>query len=477
MARKQTIPIIGGSAKDKAISVNNQFTQNMMLAKKSFGAKNEVVLESIPGRRELGSAGDGACRTKKLLPWKGLLYGVFGTKLVSISDAYVVTEIGTLNSTIDTVIMARGRDYLFIVDGTDGYTYNGTTFAAVSDADFPGVSAGSAPTHCSYIDGAFIVHDPSNDNFYRSDAENPTSWNALSFEAASVSPDAVLANVATESILYILGETTTQPYYNDGNPDFPYTVYLSGVAEVGIAAKYSVAESDDGIFFLATTPEGGLFVYRMIGTEGMVISGDEQDIQFLNLTTYDNAVGFIYKQAGKSFYVLQFPSDGLTFVYNITMQSWENRSTYGSNWDAGGHGVINNKNIVGSISDAKFYLLDLSHYSDGNYELIRTRRTQVIHSNNQNINYDEFIVDFDPGVGIASGQGEDPQCLLRYSNDSGGSWSSWLQAGIGKQGEYSARARFTKLGSGRNRVWEIKVSAPVNVVIKGAFAVITVLDD
>jgi len=477
MSTKQTIRILGGSNKDKAISVNNQLTENLMTAKKGMDAKSPVVLESAPGRNELGTAGNGACRSPKMIPWQGATYAVFGNKLVSITSTYVVTEIGTLNTSSGTVIIDRGRNYIMLVDGTNGYTYDGTTFATITDLDFPGVSSGSAPTHCSYLDGAFIVHDPSTDNFYRSDSEDPTSWNALNFEAASVAPDGVLANVATESILYIVGELTTQPYYNDGNADFPYAVYLSGVVEVGAAAKYSVAESDDGIFFIATTPEGGLFVYRMIGTQGMVISGDEQDGELAQISNISTAVGFIYKQAGKSFYVLQFPSNQLTLVYNITAGVWENRSTNGGQWDVGGHGIAGQTNIVGSRVDARFYELSLFHYKDGDHPLIRKRRTQITHANNHAIDYHELIIDFEPGVGLASGQGENPICLLRYSNDAGRTWSNYLQSSIGKQGEFSARARFTQLGSGRNRVWEISVSDPVPVVIKTAYASATVLAD
>lgn len=474
---RKTIPIIGASNKDRAIAVNNQLTSNLVSAQKSYGAKSQVILESGPGRVQRGIAGNGACRTAKMLPWKGKLYGVFGTKLVSIDANLVAIDIGTLNTASGTVVIARGRNYLMLVDGTNGYTWDNTTFAAISDMDFPGVSEGAAPTHCVYLDGAFVVNDPSNDNFFRSGTEDPTSWNALDFEAASVAPDNVLGIAATESILYMVGEVTTQPYYNSGNADFPYAVYLSGVQEIGLYAIYSLARSDDGVFFLATTPEGGIFAYRMMGTEGQKISGDEQDGQFLDLVDATTAVGFIYTQSGKSFYVLQFPDDDLTLTFNISAGVWEDRSTNNGRWDVGGHGVISNKNIVGSINDSRFYELSLSSYADGDFPLIRKRRTQLIHVDNYLVDYHELIIDFQPGVGTASGQGKNPVCFMRYSNDAGHTWSSVLQAPIGRQGESQRRARFTQLGSGRNRIFEFWVSDPVQVVIIAGYASLTVLRD
>ena len=477
MAQRKTIPFLGGSNKDRAISANNQLTSNLITARKGQGAKSPVILESAPGRIQLNTAANGGCRSGKMIRFAGKLYGVFGDKLVSIDAAYTVVEVGTLNTVVGPVILAAGRNYIMVVDGGDGYTWNDTTFADITDLDFPGVAAGSAPTHCVYIDGAFIVADPSTDNFFRSDSENPTSWNALNFEAASVAPDGIKGIAATASILYMIGETTTQPYYNDSNTDFPYAVYLSGVVSVGAFARYSIAESDEGVFFLATTPEGGLFAYRMQGTQGSIISGDEQDGQFADLIDAAGGVGFIYKQAGKAFYVIQFSTDNITLVYNITAEVWETRETNSTQWDVGGHGLIGKKNIVGGLVDNNFYELSLKHYSDGDFELVRKRRTQVIHSENYRIDFYALIIDFEPGVGLVTGQGSDPICSMRYSNDGGQSWSSVLQASIGAEGEHGHRARFSQLGAGRNRVFEFWVSDPVQVAVKGAYAELAVLRD
>lgn len=444
-----------------------------MSAVKGHDAKFPVVLESAPGAILRGAAGNGACRTAKIINWKTLGYPVFGNKLVSISGAFSVVEIGTLNTSSGQVVGARGRNYVMFVDGTNGYSYNGTTFAQISDADFP-----NGATHCVYLDGFFITHDPTTDNFFISAVEDPTSWNALDFDAASVAPDNVLAIAATESILYLVGDETMQPYFNNENPDFPYAVYLTGVAEKGILAIYSLAESDEGVFYLATTPEGGTFVYRIQGTDGTVVSGDEQASRIEALSNPENAVGFIYKQAGKSFYALQFLDDDLTMIYNIGAGAWEDRQAAdGGRWRAAGHGIIGKKNIIGDIDAGNFYQLSLTEYTDAGEHLIRKRRTQIIHQDNRTIDYHELVIDFEPGVGLITGQGSDPQCKMRYSNDGGFTWSDVLTAPIGKIGEYDRRCRFPQLGSARNRVFEFWVSDPVPVVIKGAYAVAVVLND
>jgi hypothetical protein len=492
MAQRVTIPFVGQTAVSKNVMVQNQETVNFTQSIKGRGAKAPMVLESAPGLIDLGALGNGPLKTSQMVSSdiRGLgvndLYGVYGSKLMAQTIATGNLEIGTLNGNPGRVPIARGRNYIAMVDGTDGYTYNGTVFAQITDLDFPGnlVPAGK-PTHIVYMDGFFIVNDANTDNFYISALEDPTSWNALDFDAASVSPDKALAIAQTESILWIFGDETAQGYYNSGNADFPYQIILTATQEVGILAPDSLAESDDGIFYLATTPEGGRFVYQIQGQSGRVITDDSQE-QFL--LTVDNpglAWGFIYKQGGESYYVLQLgETSGLnaklstTLVYNIKAQAWESRETQdGTAWRAGGHGILGGRNIVGSRLQARQLELSLDTYTDAGEELIRRRRSQIYHVNNQLMDWWAIVIDIQGGVGNQVDPGADPKLRLRYSNDGGQSWSNWLQQSIGKIGETLQRCQFLNLGQARNRVFEVEYSEPTDLTIINAYAVLEVLND
>jgi len=469
MPRRIEIPFIGPTAKDRSMLVSNQETLNFISAVKGFGSKAPIVLETAPGLVELGDAGDGPVRTSKMLPWKGALYAVFGTKLVKIETSGA-TEIGTLATSSAYCRMARGRNYLCIVDGTTGYTYDGTTFATITDLDFP-----SAPSHVVYKDGFFIVNDVGTDNFYISAIEDPTDWNALDFEAASVQPDNIKGHAATASILYIMGEVTTQLYYNTGNADFPYELMLNATHEVGLAAPDTLAESDDGVFMLATTPEGGLFVYRFQGQTGAVISGDEQEHELSLLSHRNAASAYIYKQAGKSFYVLNLDPGTPSLVFNIRANMWESRALGdGTAYRAGGAGPLDAVNVVGSRLEGKYYRLDLTHFTDAGEPLIRRRVTQIHHANNHLLDWHEVVVDI--AGGSTTDPTADPQIRLRHSNDHG-VWSSQLFAPLGKVGQTDRRAVFRNLGIARNKQFEVEVSDPCAVTIKAAYAAVTVLDD
>jgi hypothetical protein len=64
--------------------------------------------------------------------------------------------------------------------------------------------------------------------------------------------------------------------------------------------------------------------------------------------------------------------------------------------------------------------------------------------------------------------GYDPQAMLRWSSDGGSTWSSEHWTSIGKMGQYNNRAIWRRLGWGRDRVFEVSISAPVKTVIISA---------
>lgn len=487
-AQRTTIPFVGAESRSKVIRVDVQQTRNFVASRRAAGAKAPVVLESAPGLAEFGSVGDGACRSPQFVVWRHPVdgtrdtYAVFGSNVVRISQAAGPVVVGSLGTATGIVRIARGRAFLMFVDGQRGYTYDGTTFAEISDLDFPDIDLGAAPTHVVYLDGYFIVNDANSDFWSISAIEDPTSWNALDFEAAAVAPDNALGIAATESRLWLIGDETAQAFYNSGNALFPFTVDLAATQEVGIAAAQTIAESDAGVFYLATTPEGGEFVYAISGQSGTRISTEEIEEQIAEVTDISNAYGFVYQQAGKSFYVLQLAPDAPTLVYNVTVGTWESRAlSDDSAWRIAGMGVLEESgrriNVGGSRFGPILYVVDLDNYQDAGKPLVRRRVTQIQHQNNHLIDWWEVVVDADVRDVPADGVGSDPKMRLRYSDDGGNSWSSQLIEPLGRTGEKFRRAVFRNLGFSRNRLFEVEVSDPVGITLIAAYARVGVRED
>jgi len=457
------IPFVGQDYANRSSNVNDQRTVNLYPRTQKMGAKSPVVLYSTPGAVLRGTAGTGPWRSD-LVEFGGDLYGISGDTLYKINSSLSASSIGTLSTSGGRCVLAAGRTYLMIVDGSNGYSYDGSTFSTISDGDFP-----SNPSHCTYLDGFFFANDSGSDQFYKSASEDPTSWNALAFASAESSPDDILAFDATYKDLYFVGSKTTEVWYNNQNPDFPFAPYPNGTMDIGIQAKYSLAKSAAGLFWLATTSEGDISVV----SNGQVISDDiAWDLE--QFTTTSDATGFSYRQNGQTKYQISFPTEDKTFEYIIEEQKWIERKYNGiGRYLAAGHGYIENQHVIVDYSNGNYYELDFSTFTDNSEEIERIRRAPVIDSNHDRLIFHELIVEFEAGVGLITGQGSDPQAMLRYSDDGGHTWSNEIWRSIGAIGQYGYRSRWTRLGISRNRIFEIKVTDPVDVTIIAAYARVT----
>ena len=86
----------------------------------------------------------------------------------------------------------------------------------------------------------------------------------------------------------------------------------------------------------------------------------------------------------------------------------------------------------------------------------------------QRVFYEELQIQFEPGVGLPTGQGTNPQAMLRWSSDGGSTWSSEHWTSIGVIGAYKNRAIWRNMGESRDRVYEVVVTDPIKAVIISA---------
>jgi hypothetical protein len=61
-----------------------------------------------------------------------------------------------------------------------------------------------------------------------------------------------------------------------------------------------------------------------------------------------------------------------------------------------------------------------------------------------------------------------PKAMLRWSSDGGSTWSHEYWIPIGQQGKYKNRAIWRRLGTARDRIYEVVITDPVKAVIVSA---------
>jgi hypothetical protein len=200
------------------------------------------------------------------------------------------------------------------------------------------------------------------------------------------------------------------------------------------------------------------------------ISPPSIDYQIGQMGTTNDCVSFGYIQEGNAFLVNQFKTANQTWVYDVSAGFWHRRTSYPNNgrWRANCYVYFAGKHLVGDHSNGIIYELDFDTFDDDDEEILRKRIPPAIFDEGKEIFHHGLEIFFEPGVGLVTGQGSDPMAMLRYSDDGGHTWSNEIWRSVGKIGKKNWRATWHRLGSSRNRVYELTVSDPVKWVITGA---------
>lgn len=103
------------------------------------------------------------------------------------------------------------------------------------------------------------------------------------------------------------------------------------------------------------------------------------------------------------------------------------------------------------------------------YTVRRQRRAPYLSQEDAWLFHTRFELSFEAGTGLVSGQGSDPQLMLRWSDNGGHTWSDEHWTAAGKIGQYRRRAIWRRLGRSRKRLYEVTMSDPVKWSIVGAW--------
>lgn len=423
------------------------------------GSKGVKNLIERPGLTLLATIATSVCRGMQ--DFKGVGYGVWGNKFYSITSGYVATERGTLNTSSGPCTIAGNGLQVVVCDSATLYIYDvaGATFAEISDVDFS--SAGSV----DYIDGYGVFNEPDTQKFWITSLLDFDSVDGLDFASAESNPDDCIRVFVETGTLYLMGTKVIEPWYNSGDADFPFTRISGGTVERGLLAKFSVVKDDNGILFLGDDR----VVYRLSGSQIARVSSAQVEASVAAMADPTDAEGWTCSVQDSRFYVLTFPTDAITWVYDFSTGLWHEWDSYLLGRFRGAwHMRLGNKEIVGDYANGKLYKLDLGKHTDDGTQFITSHIFPSIHSE-MRIPHNQFEVDIEAGVGLVSGQGSDPIMLLSWSDDQGKTWSNQLDMKMGKIGEYKQRCEQRRLGSSLDRRYKISCSEPVKRVVTGAY--------
>ena len=457
------VPLFGLGTKGKSATVTAQRHVNLYAEIQRDQDKAQLAFYGTPGTTLRKSLGDTPIRGWMAIG--DLYYLVHRGTLYSVNNAGTATSRGTLNTTTGRVDFAYDGAVILIVDGTNGYTYTiaSTTFAQIVDADFP-----NGANTCTWIDGQFIVDDGASDQFFIS--PDGTNWDALDFATAESQPDGIVRVFEDNGEVLLFGESTTEPWGNVGGADFPFQPIRGAIVEFGLAARWSLTKYNSGLAALMKNSNGQVQVMFIQGYIPKPISTQEVDHVINSYASVSDATAFAYMLGGHPMYQINFPTAMKSWLYDASTTLWTELE-YGLNGERH-RGEMSldfiNKTIIADYETGDIYNLEEDTYTDNGTAIAREIVGRHFFNGNERIIVDELFVDFEPGVGLATGQGDDPQAMLAISRDGGLTYGNELWTTIGMVGRYLTRVVWRRLGLARDWVFKVRITDPVKIAISFA---------
>ena len=464
-------PILGQAYVARSVNAADNRMVNLYPEVTPDNGKDAGFLNRAPGLRLLATVGSGPVRG--MWQYGGYGYVVSSNTLYRVDAAWNVTSLGGVLGT-GPVSMSDNGTQLFIACNPWSYIYNASTgvLAQITDPDFAGaVTVG-------YIDGYFVFNQPNSQTIWVTQLLDGTSVNPLDFASAEGSPDGLVGLIVDHREVWLFGTNSVEVWYDSGNSDFPLERIQGAFNEIGCAAPYSIAKLDNGLFWLGSDARGNGIVYRANGYTGQRVSTHAIEFAIQSYANISDAFAYTYQQEGHAFYVLTFPTGNATWVYDVATGAWHERAAF-YNGQFSRHASscqmsFNNEIVVGDCASGNLYAFDLDVYADNGGAQRWLRSWRAIPSGQNNLKrtaQHSLQLDCETGVGLNTGQGSDPQAMLRWSDDGGHTWSNEHWASMGAIGASGTRTFWRRLGMTdklRDRVYEVSGSDPVKVAIIGA---------
>ena len=404
------------------------------------------------------------------------LFVVVGNKVYKIDSSKTQTLLGEITSEIGRVIMTDNGTQVTIElpDGTTYYcTATASSLTQITDGDFN--DSGSITT----LDGFTVSALIDSNEFQWSNVNTTESWNALNTATVEANSSKIIRVYQNNLELWFFKEDIIQVYYNTGTGS-PLFQRKEGVyIEKGCASKYSVATLDNSFFFLGNDR----IVYQTIGYQLKPISTFPISQEIEKYEIINDAIGFTYVQDGHKQYCLSFPTENKTWEYDITTELWHERESLDNQnrdgrWRANCHAYFAGKNLVGDFQTGIIYELDPDVYTENGTVIKREIIGTTMFKNFARITLNKFVLMMDTGVGIATGQGSDPQIVGRFSDNGGKTYTDELWQPIGAEGSFLTELFWTKIGGkARSFIAKLNYSEPTKFHVVGTFVEVETEDD
>ena len=402
----------------------------------------------------------------------GLHYWVRQQKLMCVTNHKIFKVLSTASfsdvtgtALMSAVIPVRFADVL----GTTLYAANSFRIAAIpyntnaayiADADAPTAVRFVAP-----INRKLVALQDLSEFFHWSEPGDPTDWQGQTATLEN-QPDLGLSMFYSAGYLWFHGQSSIEVWRDDG---VSFAREGQGAIQRGNIAKYSVTEINGSFYWLDQNRE----VCRLTGFTVGVISNPNLSRYLKSFSAVSDAQGDYLKIEGRHFYVLSFPTEGKTLVYDIGLNMWYEWGY----WNAGsaqyeawkGNCVTDatdwNKVLVGDRLSSLIY--EMGGTTD-NGDTIRTViTTDGVDRGQPNVNKfcHELVLQFKRADTATT-----PKSMtIKWRDDGSTTWQTERTEAIEAQSKTDLIVKARRLGKYRQRHWQFIMTDATQAALTGAW--------
>lgn len=475
------IALTGGAYVDRALNANAQTCVNLIpqAVPKNSNPPAPMVHILAPGLETISQPTTGKVRGI----WRasnGALICCIGSNVYFVDTVidFKVVLMGMIPNADTPVSFSDNGVIGVLADGTNqGYWWqigNNPTLNLIVD------SAYYQTDFVVYLDGFFIWNRSVTNQFFVS----PSFWNgtdpldALDIASKIGGPDQIVAIASIHRELWIVGQLTSEVWFNSGGVDFPFERLPGVFLDHGMLRGYTLAQADVSLFWLSRDRQGQMMVFRTEGYAALRISNHALEYEMRTYTEVRDAIGFCYQLEGQTFYVLTFPTADKTWVFDMSTGVWHQRG-----W-TDGNGVLHrhrancatnvyNQVVCGDHTNGRLYRWDMDVYTDDGAPIRRVRALPHIVQDGKRISVDGIMADMQMGDVPELQDSDGPEVLLRYSTNGGGDFSNTITMPFSRTGDYNRRLSVNRLGMGRDWVFEFSWTFPYKTTFQGPWIQVT----
>lgn len=401
-------------------------------------------------------------------PVDGGHYWTRQQKLMAASNGKVfrIDSTGTATNATGTALMTAGvRPSFADVVGTNLYAASGGRIG-----EYPAAATGTyiadaqAPTTVNFlatINQNLTAQLAGSSRFEWAETADPTNWTGL-FANAEGEPDLTKCMKTANNYLYFFGQGTTEVWRDDGTT---FVREGQGAIARGTLAAQSVTNINGSFYFLDDTRE----ICRLNGFQIEVISNPNLSRYLRSFGTFADARGDYLRIDGKHFYVLTFPTEGKTLVFDIQLNHWHEWSYWNPVLAQHEAWIGNctmeapewNKTLVGDRRTGKIWTVGGTTDDGANIRtVIRTDFVDRGQADNWKFCHDLTLIFKRADTNTT------PKTMgIRWRDEGATDWSATQEVEIEAQDRTELRVQVRRLGRYKRRQWEFIMSDPTQAAL------------